>query len=484
MLLAFKCAIDDFLVVEFNIIRLQEKTVSGDSMVSAELERQTQLVETLNSELEKQTKLVEKLKAQLEKQDKEFTELKKHNSNKNIKQRIDLLSQKSVDSKSFAYDRLDVQPANDTPKTIYMSKLEEFENEQKTKKQELQNKLKKEKMEKERRDKVESIRIENQRKLEMEETATLTRIINMFNSQATGIFEYGGISTYANGMNQWSSTSYTLTNKERKKYTFTIRTIKHIKSINGKLLTTKHQKLIEDYSSTKKYVIGTDSNPLVEFAFYELIENNSYLENIMKMLKDVQKQIDHLKTVCNPYASNCYSNIHQLDNEKKELSAKISKINEIKNKKLKTKEYYIANHAEFCEDFNIKNKPINYDVLNKEWNILQHWVKSKQQMFNNLIKNIFDICDAGNDGINFVQVEDINANCYSTHKTPRLIHILDGYTNYIKLSTQSSRTEQNNGVVEISHQDLMSDYKIEYFEPLFDLTKQFIELIDFVKETL
>jgi hypothetical protein len=288
--------------------------------------------------------------------------------------------------------------------TVNMSNLEMFEYGQKIKRQEILDKLKKEKIEKDKRDNEASQKEIIEISIKMEERKQLNRIINMFNTKSKGVFNYGGIEIRSNGMNQSENTSYSLISKGQQKYNFTSNMLKFIKNISKTTLTEKYNKLMSDYLFVNKYVIGQDSNPFVEFVFDEFIENNSYLENTIKMLETVQKQIDHLIQVCNPYASNCYSNIHQLDNDKKELLKKIDIINEIKSMEHKTKEYYIVNYEDFCKDFNVKE--INYNVLNKDWNILQHWVKTKQKIFNVLIQNIFDIYNKELDKTNFVKIEN------------------------------------------------------------------------------
>jgi hypothetical protein len=364
--------------------------------------------------------------------------------------------------------------------TVNMSKLEMFEYEQKIKRQEMLDRLKKEKIDKDKRDKEELERKKIERRIEMEENLQLNRIINMFNTQSNGVFNYGGIQIYRNGMNQFENTSYELISKGQQKYLFTTDIIKYIKNISETTLTEKYNKLMSDYLFVNKYVVGQDSNPFVEFVFDEFIENNSYLENTIKMLETVQKQIDHLIQVCgNPYASNCYSNIHQLDNDKKELLKKVDIINEIKSKIHKTKEYYIVNYEDFCKDFNVKE--INYNVLNKDWNILQHWVKTKQKIFNVLIQNIFDIYNKELDKDNFVKIENVEIGFCSHYKTSPTIHLLDGYKNYVELSTQCSCTSKERGIG-IDHLDLQTDYTLTYFEPLIDLTKNIIKLIDFIQE--
>ena len=55
----------------------------------------------------------------------------------------------------------------------------------------------------------------------MEENLQLNRILNMFNTQSKGEFNYGGIKIFRNSMNQWENTSYELISKGQQKYQFT-----------------------------------------------------------------------------------------------------------------------------------------------------------------------------------------------------------------------------------------------------------------------
>jgi hypothetical protein len=366
--------------------------------------------------------------------------------------------------------------------TVNMSKLEMFEYEQKIKRQEMLDRLKREKIEKDKRDKEELERKKIERHIEMEENLQLNRIINMFNTQSNGVFNYGGIKIYINGMNQWENTSYELISKGQQKYQFTTDMIKYIKNISRTTLTEKYDKLMSDYLFVNKYVIGEDSNPFIEFVFDEFVENNSYLEGELNHIEEIQKQINHLLEFRNRgtgWGGTVYDNLDSLENNKKELLKKIDMINEIKNKIHKTKEYYIVNYEDFCKDFNVKE--INYNVLNKDWNILQHWVKTKQKIFNVLIQNIFDIYNKELDKNNFVKIDNIKISSCSHYTTSPEIHLLDGYKNYVELSTQCSCTSKERGIG-IDHLDLQTDYTLTYFVPLIDLTKNIIKLIDFIQE--
>jgi hypothetical protein len=161
------------------------------------------------------------------------------------------------------------------------------------------------------------------------------------------------------------------------------------------------------------------------------------------------------------------------------MSEKVNFIKETKNKKLKTKEYYIVNYEEFCKEFNVKE--INYDILNKGWNILQHWIKTKQKIFNILIQNIYDIYNKEKDKNNFVKVENIERGSISYNKTTPEIHILEGYKNYVESSTHCFYSSKEYGMG-IDYKDLNTDYEVKYFEPIIDLIKNIIELIDFIQE--
>ena len=74
LLLSFCCALEGIFRIDFEL-RLSEKIVSGDSVVSLELEKQRQMIEMLTERLEKQNQLVETLQAKIEKQTNEFKKL-------------------------------------------------------------------------------------------------------------------------------------------------------------------------------------------------------------------------------------------------------------------------------------------------------------------------------------------------------------------------------------------------------------------------
>jgi regulator of sigma D len=281
-------------------------------------------------------------------------------------------------------------------------------------------------------------------------------------------------------MNQFENTTYELISKGQQKYQFTTDMIKYIKNVSKTTLTEKYNKLMSAYLFVNKYIIGEGSNPFIEFVFDEIVENNIYLEGELKHMEEIQKQINHCLEFRNKgHFGIVYDNMATLENNKKELLKKIDIINEIKIMTLKTKEYYIVNYEDFCKDFNIKE--INYNVLNKDWNILHHWVKTKQRIFNVLIQNIFDIYNKELDKDNFVKIENVEIGFCSHYKTSPTIHLLDGYKNYVELSTQCNRTSKERGIG-IDHADLSTDYTLTYFEPLIDLTKNIIELIDFIQE--
>jgi len=70
---------------------------------------------------------------------------------------------------------------------------------------------------------------------------------------------------------------------------------------------------------------------------------------------------------------------------------------------------------------------------------------------------------------------------FSSYKTTPEIHILDGYKNYVESSTQCFRSVKESGIG-IDYKDLETDYEVKYFEPIIDLTKNIIELIDLIQE--
>jgi hypothetical protein len=76
MLIIFDCLFDGAIGIDF-ALRLKQKIVSNDSVVSAELEKQKQLVERLKEQVERQATELAELKKQNE-------ELKRFMLNKNI----------------------------------------------------------------------------------------------------------------------------------------------------------------------------------------------------------------------------------------------------------------------------------------------------------------------------------------------------------------------------------------------------------------
>jgi hypothetical protein len=138
----------------------------------------------------------------------------------------------------------------------------------------------------------------------------------------------------------------------------------------------------------------------------------------------------------------------------------------------------------FCHDFSVPqiNGYNTYNIYNgQEFNIYQCWIKTKQKMFNTLIDNIKDIDTSikqNQDYNNIVNYKDVVNSQYTPYDTR--IHILDIYNRVIQFSTQITQ------MYELRHQksDLQSDYEPKYFEPLITLTKNIIELIEFVRSDI
>jgi hypothetical protein len=164
---------------------------------------------------------------------------------------------------------------------------------------------------------------------------------------------------------------------------------------------------------------------------------------------------------------------------------------------LKSKEYYITNYDEFCKDFNIpqnyqRNYNMIYNIYNgKEFNIIQSWTKAKQKMFNTLIDDIKDIQQSQNrqnrqhrtgrqvfysDTHNMITYRETH-NLDNSIPINKNIHILDMYNNVIQFYTQISCIDE----IYKNKTDLQRDYEPNYFKPLINLTKNIIELIEFIR---
>jgi hypothetical protein len=341
-----------------------------------------------------------------------------------------------------------------------MSKLEQYEHDQKIKNQELQNKINNECLEKKKREKEEH----DKKQKEVQDNIKLNRILEMFNSQNTALFNYGNFSSSNNSMNQWRNISYSYSECGKHKYIFTIEMLKIIKNDNKELLSEKYNKLVNDYIWVKKYVFVEGTNPLVEFVFDEFIpEIDNLLEKESKNIEENEKTDKYAYSRTNGY----------LEKQQKLLMEKVKLLKKIKNTELKSKEFYIVNYDNFCTDFNIQQ--INYDTLNNKFNILQFWIHTKQRMFNTLIENIFNIYN--NDKINFVKFESSGAYSGGQYSKEMCnIHILEMYKKVIQSSTQISYIQE----LYQNPSDLVNDYEPKFFEPLIILTKNIIELIDFL----
>ena len=375
-----------------------------------------------------------------------------------------------------AIERYNASPDNTQLKKLSnMSKLEKFELEQKIKKQEMENKIKKELLEKQKRDNEEFLKKQKEKEQETE----LVRILEMFNAQNTALFNYGDFSVFNGGMNQYRSTTYTYTDCGKKKYIFTIDMLKSIKNENREILSKKYEELTNNYIWIKKYVIGEETNPLIEFVFDNFVpEIDNLLEKELQKLEKYKIELSKLK-------SQYYHNEQTESSIEKQifkLEKKLKLITKIKNKQLKSKEYYIVNYDEFCKDFEITEfLGINRSIYGYDWNILYDWITMKKQKFNNLIENIFNIFDKCIDKINYITYNhrESTGNGGSSSNNSSNIHIISMYNLVIQSYTQP--THEHNGN---SHSDLIKDYEPIFFEPLMNLTKNIIELIEFFHEEI
>jgi hypothetical protein len=366
-------------------------------------------------------------------------------------------------------ERYKASPDNTQLKKLSnMSKLEKFELEQKMKKQEIENKIKKELLEKQKRDNEEFLKKQKEKEQEIE----LNRILEMFNAQNTALFNYGYVKQYNFGMNQFRNTHYEYCKIGEKKYIFSLDMLKLIKNENKDNLSKKCEELTNNYIWIKKYVIAEETNPLIEFVFDNFVsEIDILLEKELQNLEINKIEFNKIEFI----PGHC--NVTSLKRQINMLEKKVKLITKIKNKQLKSKEYYIVNYDEFCKDFEITEfLKINISIYGYDWNILYDWITIKKQYFNNLIKNIFNIFDKSVNTLNNISYSYSNQNgnrCDYHH------HLLEMYRFNIEHCTQPSPEVNEN-----SRSDLIKDYEPIFFEPLMNLTKNIIELIDFLHEEI
>jgi hypothetical protein len=362
-------------------------------------------------------------------------------------------------------------------KNIYRERmLEKFEYEQELKKVERENKLQKERLKKDELEKE----IQIKKQLQEQENIKLERILTMFNSKNTETFTYGNFHTGNYGMNSNRNTHFTFTKIGEHDYIFSLDFLKNLINLNKDLLLQKYEKLAQDYIWIKKYVFGEGTNPFIEFIFDEFIPD---MTNILEKNLEKIKQDDITVANVDRYSGKNWSGRSAYDNI--HLKSQVKLINKIKETELKSKEYYITNYDDFCHDFCVPqiNGYNTYDTYNgQKFNIYQCWVKTKQKMFNTLIDNIKDIDTSikqNQDYNNIVNYKEETSGSYAPNNYTKK-HILDIYNHVIQFSTQIKNMSQ------LNHQksDLQSDYEAKYFEPLITLTKNIIELIEFVRSDI
>jgi hypothetical protein len=381
-------------------------------------------------------------------------------------------------------DAIERYKMSQNKKISIMSRLEIFENEQKLKKEESKNKIKRELIEKRKRDEE----ILKKKQKEQQQTIKFNRILNMLNSQNNSLFNYGYTMEYNSSMNQFVNVTYRYEELGRKKYIITIEMLRSIKNENKEILEQKYNKIVDDYIWIKKYVNSEASNPLIEFVFDKFIpEIDKLLEKDLKLIEENKKW---LQEFVGAKTSHMMNNINGIKNIINNLLNKVNLITKIKNN-LKSKEYYIVNYEEFCKDFEINNFSVNFSIhmsqTGENWNIFNYWIENKHIKFNNLINNIFNIFNFNSHSLNKKYVynsSDNNSNeldnLRNNIKNMNGENLIVIYKNVIESKTHRNyRSEQYH-----NRSDIISDYIPEYFYPLMELTKNIIELIEFLKDEI
>jgi len=344
-----------------------------------------------------------------------------------------------------AIDRYKISTNLKDKKSSNISKLEKFELEEKNKKKLLKDKIKKKLLEKQKREYEEKLK----KQYEKEQDNKLLRILQMFNSQNTMTFNYGYYNTYCNNFSNGYTCSidfrYEYNGMDPKKYIFTIEMLKSIKNENQELLLNKYNKITDDYIWIQKYVIGQELNPLINYVFEELIPKVNNLP-------------EHIKN--------------------SEFITRIQKIN------LKSKEYYIVNYDDFCNDFKIFQKKKSWqescnskNIRNQ--NIFTYWFTTKQNKIYDLINDIFDICGKQDYNINYYNYKYCNNMAMGMNNPSNASqHLLDMYKIYLESKTNRLHITDTN----MGYGDIINYYNIDDIKPLMELTKNIIELIDFIQE--
>ena len=310
----------------------------------------------------------------------------------------------------------------------------------------------------------------------------------MLNSQNNSLFNYGYTMEYNSSMNQFVNVTYRYEELGRKKYIITIEMLRSIKNENKEILEQKYNKIVDDYIWIKKYVNSEASNPLIEFVFDKFIpEIDKLLEKDLKLIEENKKW---LQEFVGAKTSHMMNNINGIKNIINNLLNKVNLITKIKNN-LKSKEYYIVNYEEFCKDFEINNFSVNFSIhmsqTGENWNIFNYWIENKHIKFNNLINNIFNIFNFNSHSLNKKYVynsSDNNSNeldnLRNNMKNMNGENLIVIYKNVIE-----SKTHRNYRSAQYHNSsDIISDYIPEYFYPLMELTKNIIELIEFLKDEI
>ena len=344
------------------------------------------------------------------------------------------------------------------------SKLEQFELEEQAKKIELDLQIKKELLKKQKEDELLKLKLQKQQ----EEEARLHRILKMFSSKNTTVFNCGYIYRSTCGMNNIRNSTHEFRGMGSKQYVLTIELLKNIKSENKEVIKQKYNTLTDNYIWIKKYVMNEG---FVSFVLEMNIDD--MITTDLKTIENEEKSLfEHF------HGNYCFC--HRVTENIRHKKQKVSLLTRIKNKTLKTKEYYIVNNDEFCKDYEINDMKLNIPQSAEQqwsiqWSILNYWVKSKQAKFDELIINIHNI--VGNiygSGPNWYRHDYFNQNGSSDCGCGDVLQL---YNNYVIRQTQRGHVTEHFH----EHSDIVNDYIPEYFEPLMSFSKIIIDMIDFIQ---
>ena len=318
-----------------------------------------------------------------------------------------------------------------------LSKLEQFELEEREERLKKKELMKKELLKKQKEDELLQLKYKKQQ----EEDTLLRRILKMFTSKNTAGFPCGYLCEDNQGHNQVVNSSFSLQGGGCGTYVLTLELLKYIKTENKPVLKQKYDALFDTYVWIKKYVMNDNLTPLIAFALELNID-------------------DLIATDLTTHQFRCSTHVELLTR--------------IKQKKIKSKEFYAVNTDEFCKDFEIHNFNVNICLSQlNEWTIFNYWVYSKYLKCQEIIGHLLSLTDKTcpnhivyRDAITQGRLTTVDGN------------ILGLYWNYVysqigRMCVQDTRH---------TRYDIMNDIKPIHFEPLLALSKIIIDMIDFLQK--